>query len=56
LFAAANEPKRFLVLDGAYTDGFGGHVDALYDQLGLLVPALSALIGQPPSFGDGTPR
>jgi pimeloyl-ACP methyl ester carboxylesterase len=56
LFAAANEPKRLLVLDGAYTDGFGGHVDALYDQLGLLVPALSALIGQPPSFGDGTPR
>jgi pimeloyl-ACP methyl ester carboxylesterase len=47
LFAAANEPKRLLVLDGAYTDGFGGHVDALYDHLDQLIPALSALIRQP---------
>ena len=55
LFAAANEPKRLLVLDGTYTDGFGGHVDALYDHLDLLIPALSALIGQPLTSSRGTP-
>jgi uncharacterized protein len=47
LFAAANEPKRLLLLHGVYTDGFGGHVAALYDHLDLLLPALFALIGQP---------
>ena len=46
LFAAANEPKRLLVLDGVYSDGFGGHVVALYDHGELLLPALSALLGQ----------
>jgi fermentation-respiration switch protein FrsA (DUF1100 family) len=46
LFAAANEPKRLLVLHGAYTDGFGGHVAALYDHAELLMPALGALIPQ----------
>jgi pimeloyl-ACP methyl ester carboxylesterase len=46
LFAAANEPKRLLVLDGVYTDGLGGHVAALYDHGELLLPALSALLGQ----------
>jgi pimeloyl-ACP methyl ester carboxylesterase len=56
LFAAANEPKRLLVLDGVYTDGFGGHVDALYDRLDLLIPALSALIGQPLTVAGGAPR
>ena len=55
LFAAANEPKRLLVLDGTYSDGFGGHVDALYDRLDLLIPALSALIDQPLTFSAGTP-
>lgn len=45
LFAAANEPKRLLVLHGAYSDGFGGHVAALYDHGELLMPALWALIG-----------
>ena len=56
LFAAANEPKRLLILDGAYTDGFGGHVEALYDRLDLLIPALSALIGQPPTLSGSAPR
>ncbi len=46
LFAAANEPKRLLVLNGVYSDGFGGHVVALYDHGELLLPALSALVGQ----------
>lgn len=38
LYAAANEPKRFLSLDGPSTDGLGGHVDGLYDHLELLAP------------------
>lgn len=36
LYAAANSPKRFLALTS------GGHGDALYDQLGLLIPQLAA--------------
>ena len=46
LFAAAREPKRFLALGPPYADGFGGHVDGLYDQLELLIPPLAALTGQ----------
>jgi pimeloyl-ACP methyl ester carboxylesterase len=46
LFAAANEPKRLLVLNGMSSDGLGGHVAALYDHSDLLAPALSALMGQ----------
>lgn len=44
LYAAANPPKRFLALSGPARDGFGGHVDALYDHLPLLVPQLIALL------------
>lgn len=47
LFSAANEPKRFLALNVTPADGFGGHVDALYDNLGLLAPQLATLIGAP---------
>jgi pimeloyl-ACP methyl ester carboxylesterase len=54
LFAAANEPKRLLVLNGVYADGFGGHVAALYDHGELLGPALSALMGQQLNLG-GSP-
>jgi hypothetical protein len=43
LYAAANLPKRFLTLTGPATDGFGGHVDALYDHLELLTPQLAAV-------------
>ena len=43
LYAAANQPKRFLTLDGPSTDGFGGHVDGLYDHLALLTPQLAAV-------------
>jgi uncharacterized protein len=53
LFAAANEPKRLLVLHGAYSDGFGGHVAALYDHGELLMPALWALLAQPPNAAGG---
>jgi alpha-beta hydrolase superfamily lysophospholipase len=45
LYAAANEPKRLLVLRGAYSDGLGGHIAALYEHGELLMPALWALIG-----------
>jgi len=55
LFAAANEPKRLLVLGGTYSDGLGGHVAALYDHGELLAPALSALMGQQLNL-NGTPR
>ena len=47
LFSAANEPKQFLTLWGPSTDGFGGHVDALYDNLDVLASALATLIGAP---------
>jgi uncharacterized protein len=44
LFAAAHEPKRLLVLTDRTRDGFGGHVEALYDQLDQLQPILRALL------------
>ncbi|MGH8231256.1 MAG: alpha/beta hydrolase [Steroidobacteraceae bacterium] len=47
LYAAANAPKRLLLLQGSFHDGFGGHLDALYDQGDRLLPALSALLGVP---------
>jgi fermentation-respiration switch protein FrsA (DUF1100 family) len=41
LYAAAREPKRLLTLPPPYDDHRGGHVDALYEHLDLLVNALS---------------
>jgi hypothetical protein len=43
LYSAANQPKRFIALSNPSTDGFGGHVDGLYDHLELLTPQLAAL-------------
>lgn len=43
LYAAANQPKRFLSLDNESTDGLGGHIDGLYDHMELLAPQLAAL-------------
>jgi len=40
LFAVAPEPKRLLVLPDATHDGYGGHVEALYDQIDVLRDAL----------------
>jgi fermentation-respiration switch protein FrsA (DUF1100 family) len=48
LFAAAREPKRLLVLADRTKDGFGGHVEALYDQLDVLAPVLEGLLGLAP--------
>lgn len=45
LFAAANEPKRLLQMSAPYSDALGGHVNALYDQLPLIVPVLVELTG-----------
>jgi pimeloyl-ACP methyl ester carboxylesterase len=45
LYAAANAPKRLLVLDaGNSSDRFGGHVDALYDDLAALAAQLEPLL------------
>jgi alpha-beta hydrolase superfamily lysophospholipase len=46
LFAAAMEPKRLLVLADRTQDGFGGHVEALYDQIEVLRDALRPVIGR----------
>jgi fermentation-respiration switch protein FrsA (DUF1100 family) len=49
LFAAANEPKRLITFDVTTDDGFGGHVDALFEHLNVLRSALVELIpGLPP--------
>jgi uncharacterized protein len=44
LFAAANEPKHLITFESARDDGFGGHIDALYDHVDVLRSALAALI------------
>lgn len=51
LYAAAAEPKRLLRLKMQQDDGLGGHVTALYDQLGLLMPLLRELAGMPAHTG-----
>jgi len=48
LYAAAREPKRLLVLADRTKDGFGGHVEALYDQIDVLQPVLRALLHPAP--------
>ncbi len=45
LFAAANEPKRFFRLKAKSDDGFGGHVNALYEQLEVVTPAMKDMFG-----------
>jgi pimeloyl-ACP methyl ester carboxylesterase len=44
LFAAANEPKHLITFDSPANDGFGGHVDALYEHVGILQSALAGLV------------
>jgi fermentation-respiration switch protein FrsA (DUF1100 family) len=44
LFAAANEPKHLITFDSVTNDGFGGHVDALYEHVGILRSALAGLV------------
>jgi hypothetical protein len=47
LFAAANEPKRFVSVMPVRDDKWGGHVDALYDNLTLVDQPLRELLGAP---------
>ncbi|HSY97018.1 MAG TPA: hypothetical protein VK793_15455, partial [Steroidobacteraceae bacterium] len=44
LFAAANEPKQLVSFDEPAHDGFGGHVDALYEHVDVLQAALVGLV------------
>jgi len=47
LFSAANEPKRLITFDSPADDGFGGHVDALFEHPQVLRSALGALLPAP---------
>lgn len=47
LFAAAKDPKRFVSVMPVRDDKWGGHVDALYDNLTLLDQPLRELLGTP---------
>lgn len=51
LFAAANQPKHLITFDSATNDGFGGHVDALYEHVDILRAALARFVPaiQPPT-------
>ena len=49
LYAAAPDPKRLIALDAPSADGFGGHVDALFEHLALLEEALAAVV---PNFAE----
>jgi uncharacterized protein len=44
LFAASNEPKHLITFDSPSNDGFGGHVDALYEHVDILRSALAGLV------------
>jgi len=44
LFAAANDPKQLISFDAPAHDGFGGHVDALYEHVDILQAALAGLV------------
>jgi pimeloyl-ACP methyl ester carboxylesterase len=50
LFAAANEPKRLITFD-ASDDGYGGHVDSLFEHVDMLQAALAQVVPalSPPS-------
>jgi fermentation-respiration switch protein FrsA (DUF1100 family) len=47
LYAAAREPKRLLIFDVPSNDGFGGHVDTLFDNVHSLETVLSAVLPEP---------
>lgn len=50
LFAAANEPKRLITFDAGSDDGFGGHVDTLFEHVDVLRSALAKVLPSlPPS-------
>ncbi len=44
LFAEANEPKLLMTFDSPANDGFGGHVDTLFEHLDELKSALAGML------------
>jgi pimeloyl-ACP methyl ester carboxylesterase len=46
---AANAPKHLITFDAPTNDGFGGHVDDLYEHVGILRSALAGLVPVIPS-------
>ncbi|MGO9514699.1 MAG: alpha/beta hydrolase [Steroidobacteraceae bacterium] len=48
LYAAANEPKRLITFESPADDGFGGHVDTLFEQLDVLKSALAGVLPPAP--------
>jgi uncharacterized protein len=48
LFAAANQPKHLITFEVPNGDGFGGHVDALFEHVDVLRSALAGLIPPTP--------
>jgi fermentation-respiration switch protein FrsA (DUF1100 family) len=44
LYDAANNPKRLITFDTPSKDGFGGHVDALFDHVNALQAALADVV------------
>ena len=48
LFAAANEPKHLITFDTS-DDGFGGHVDSLFEHVDVLQAALAQVAPAIPS-------
>jgi fermentation-respiration switch protein FrsA (DUF1100 family) len=47
LYAAANDPKRLVAFDAPADDGFGGHVESLFQNTPALKTALAAVLPQP---------
>jgi fermentation-respiration switch protein FrsA (DUF1100 family) len=44
LYDAANNPKRLITFDTPSKDGFGGHVDALFEHVNALQAALADVV------------
>jgi pimeloyl-ACP methyl ester carboxylesterase len=44
LYAQANEPKRLMTFESPANDGFGGHVDTLFEHLDELKSALAGML------------
>ncbi len=44
LYDAANNPKRLITFDTPSNDGFGGHVDALFEHVNALQAALADVV------------
>lgn len=44
LYDAANNPKRLITFDTPSNDGFGGHVDALFEHVNALQAALTDVV------------